>query len=61
MPVPEWPRFGNDRPNGSRAFGYGIGGTQNTKLKALTKMAEHRWIIERDYEELKQRVRAGAL
>ena len=25
-----------------------------TKLKALIKMAKHRWIIERDYEELKQ-------
>jgi SRSO17 transposase len=24
----------------------------NTKLKALTKMAKHRWIIERDYQEL---------
>lgn len=24
-----------------------------TKLKALTKIAKHRWIIERDYEELK--------
>jgi len=26
----------------------------NTKLKALIKMAKHRWIIERDYQELKQ-------
>ena len=25
-----------------------------TKLKALVKLAKHRWIIERDYEELKQ-------
>ena len=25
----------------------------NTKLKALVKMAKHRWIIERDYQELK--------
>jgi SRSO17 transposase len=25
-----------------------------TTLKALVKMAKHRWIIERDYEELKQ-------
>jgi SRSO17 transposase len=25
----------------------------NTKIKALVKMAKHRWIIERDYEELK--------
>lgn len=26
----------------------------NTQLKALVKMAKHRWIIERDYQELKQ-------
>jgi SRSO17 transposase len=26
----------------------------NTSLKALVKMAKHRWIIERDYQELKQ-------
>jgi len=32
---------------------------QNTKLKALTKMAKHRWIIERDYEELKQELGLG--
>ncbi len=25
-----------------------------TSLKALVKIAKHRWIIERDYEELKQ-------
>jgi SRSO17 transposase len=25
-----------------------------TRLKALVKMAKHRWIIERDYQELKQ-------
>jgi SRSO17 transposase len=25
-----------------------------TKLKDLVKLAKHRWIIERDYEELKQ-------
>ena len=25
-----------------------------TKLKALVKIAKHRWVIERDYEELKQ-------
>ncbi len=30
-----------------------------TKLKALTKMAKHRWIIERDYEELKQELGLG--
>jgi SRSO17 transposase len=32
---------------------------QNTKLKALSKMAKHRWIIERDYEELKQELGLG--
>jgi SRSO17 transposase len=26
----------------------------NTKLKAFIKMAKQRWIIERDYQELKQ-------
>ena len=31
----------------------------NTKLKALTKMAKHRWIIERDYEKLKQELGLG--
>ena len=31
----------------------------NTKLKALVKMAKHRWIIERDYEELKQELGLG--
>jgi SRSO17 transposase len=30
-----------------------------TKLKALVKMAQHRWIIERDYEELKQELGLG--
>ncbi len=30
-----------------------------TKLKALIKMAKHRWIIERDYEELKQELGLG--
>jgi len=30
-----------------------------TKLKALVKMAKHRWIIERDYEELKQELGLG--
>jgi SRSO17 transposase len=29
------------------------------KLKALVKMAKHRWIIERDYEELKQELGLG--
>ncbi len=31
----------------------------NTKLTALVKMAKHRWIIERDYEELKQELGLG--
>jgi SRSO17 transposase len=30
-----------------------------TELKALIKMAKHRWIIERDYEELKQELGLG--
>ena len=31
----------------------------DSKLKALIKMAKHRWIIERDYEELKQELGLG--
>jgi SRSO17 transposase len=31
----------------------------STKLKALVKIAKHRWIIERDYEELKQELGRG--
>jgi len=31
----------------------------NTKLKELVKMAKHRWIIERDYQELKQELGLG--
>lgn len=31
----------------------------NAPLKALVKMAKHRWIIERDYEELKQELGLG--
>ena len=30
-----------------------------TKLKDLVKIAKHRWIIERDYEELKQELGLG--
>jgi SRSO17 transposase len=30
-----------------------------TKLKTLIKVAKHRWIIERDYEELKQELGLG--
>jgi SRSO17 transposase len=31
----------------------------HTVLKALVKMAKHRWIIERDYQELKQELGLG--
>ncbi len=31
----------------------------NTQLKDLVKMAKHRWIIERDYQELKQELGLG--
>lgn len=31
----------------------------DTPLKALVKMAKHRWIIERDYQELKQELGLG--
>ena len=31
----------------------------NTRLKDLVKMAKHRWIIERDYQELKQELGLG--
>lgn len=30
-----------------------------TTLKALVKLAKHRWIIERDYQELKQELGLG--
>jgi SRSO17 transposase len=32
---------------------------ETTSLKALVKMAKHRWVIERDYEELKQELGLG--
>jgi SRSO17 transposase len=32
---------------------------RDTPLKALVKMAKHRWIIERDYQELKQELGLG--
>ncbi|HEX3352773.1 MAG TPA: IS701 family transposase, partial [Terriglobales bacterium] len=32
---------------------------KKTSLKALVKIAKHRWIIERDYEELKQELGLG--
>lgn len=31
----------------------------NTTIQALVKMAKHRWIIERDYQELKQELGLG--
>ena len=31
----------------------------HTKLTALVRLAKHRWIIERDYEELKQELGLG--
>ena len=31
----------------------------HTKLKPLVKMAKHRWLMERDYEELKQELGLG--
>ena len=31
----------------------------NTRLTALVRLAKHRWIIERDYEELKQELGLG--
>jgi SRSO17 transposase len=33
--------------------------SSTVKLKALVKMAKHRWIIERDYQELKQELGLG--
>src|SRR5574340_1768833 len=32
---------------------------EKTSLKSLVKLAKHRWIIERDYEELKQELGLG--
>ena len=32
---------------------------EKTSLKALVKIAKHRWVIERDYEELKQELGLG--
>ena len=50
----EWPR-GEKEPTK-----YWVSTLSSTvKLKALVKMAKHRWIIERDYEELKQELGLG--
>jgi SRSO17 transposase len=32
---------------------------EKTSLKSLVKMAKHRWVVERDYEELKQELGLG--
>jgi SRSO17 transposase len=48
LPI-EWPR-GEKEPAKCRVSTL----PPATALKALIKMAKHRWIIERDYEELKQ-------
>ena len=50
----EWPR-GRSRTHQILA----IDAAANTSLKALVKMAKHRWIIERDYQELKQELGLG--
>jgi SRSO17 transposase len=50
----EWPK-GEPEPTK-----YWISTLPSTmKLQALIKMAKHRWIIERDYEELKQELGLG--
>ena len=33
--------------------------SSSTKLRELVRLAKHRWIIERDYEELKQELGLG--
>jgi SRSO17 transposase len=50
----EWPR-GDAEPSKYRISTL----PPDTSLKALVKMAKHRWIIERDYEELKQELGLG--
>ncbi len=50
----EWPR------NEAEPSKYWISTLpRDTPLKALVKMAKHRWIIERDYQELKQELGLG--
>ena len=50
----EWPR---SEPEPTRYWLSTL--PPNTPLKALVKMAKHRWIIERDYQELKQELGLG--
>ena len=50
----EWPR------NEAEPIKYWLSSLPaNTPLKALVKMGKHRWIIERDYQELKQELGLG--
>jgi SRSO17 transposase len=50
----EWPR------NEAEPTKYWISTLpRDTPIKALVKMAKHRWIIERDYQELKQELGLG--
>jgi SRSO17 transposase len=50
----EWPR------NEAEPAKYWISTlSRDTQFKALVKMAKHRWIIERDYQELKQELGLG--
>jgi len=50
----EWPRAEKEPTK------YWVSTLSSTvKLKAFVKMAKHRWIIERDYEELKQELGLG--
>ena len=52
--VIEWPK------NASEPTKYWLSSMQaKASLKSLVKMAKHRWIIERDYEELKQELGLG--
>jgi SRSO17 transposase len=50
----EWPR-GEGEPTKYRMSTLPL----STNLKALVRMAKHRWIIERDYQELKQELGLG--
>jgi SRSO17 transposase len=50
----EWPR---NEPEPTKYWVSTL--PSHTPLKALVKMAKHRWIIERDYQELKQELGLG--